>query len=606
MSILSRLEEMVRAAVRLSGARRDRLAYVTLVVALQGLLMILLLSISHWLLLRDHVAASAVAVFAGSMGLSALGHLLLRRTLFKKLLSLKLGLNEAERSRSLAEDTVREKTRLVATVSHEIRTPLNGVTGMLGLLLETGLTPEQRNYATMAHGSGRTLLSFVDEVLDGAKAEALDSGLDRDIDLVALVENVTELLSPRAQAKGIDIACRIDPNLPQTIRGSDTRLRQLLFNLAGNAIKFTEKGGVHVGALRGPDNALVLQVRDTGIGMTSEEVAKLFTAFTQANDDTQRQFGGTGLGLFISKDIVTAMGGTLSVTSKPGEGTAFTAVLPGLAAGETSLGDVRPLAGRSYRLLLRDAFARAHVRQVLEDLGAEVRAPVDESPGTLLAGPNALICDPAAAEVIVPAAKTRESASLPQIWVLLTPEERRPLRDLLQKPVTGYLLRPVRRSTLAERLARADAESLKDTTRRMRTPALPAPAARAFRVLLADDTPVNAFIARTLLERRGHSVTVVDSGAKVLAALAGAQHFDILLLDMEMPGMSGPETAVAIRAQEQESGATRLPILALTANTHPEAVAHCIASGMDGHLAKPFDHHDLEEALSRLARRSAA
>ncbi|MCA0431704.1 MAG: response regulator [Proteobacteria bacterium] len=606
--ILGKLEDIIRVIVRNSGARRDRLAFVTLVVVTQGLLMAALLSMAQWWLLRDAPVPAALVIVAGSLALTGLGHLLLRRTLFEKLLSLKAGLQEAERSRSRAEEAAQEKTQLLATMTHEIRTPLNGVIGMLGILLETELTPEQRNYSTMAHGSGRTLLSFIDEILDGAKSEALDTGEARDIELAALIENVTELLSPRAQAKGIDIACRVDPALPHYIHGSGTQLRQLLFNLAGNAIKFTQSGGVHIEALRGSDDALVIRVSDTGIGMSDGERARIFDAYAQANGDTARRFGGTGLGLFISREIVLGLGGSLEVESEPGKGTVFIACLPGLAAGEAAEDVARPLAGRSYVLLLSDSFIARHVRQALEDLGARVAISSARDEALLADAGSNLICDPAAAQALLPLAqRLAPNAPLPQIWVLLTPEERRPLRDLLQKPVTGYLLRPIRRSTLTERLARADTAALKNTERRMRDKAAPPPAARKLRVLLADDTPVNAFVARTMLERRGHKVVVVESGAAALAELRAGHRFDILLLDMEMPGLSGPETSQAIRQRETERGdGARVPILALTANTRPEAIAACITSGMDDHLAKPYDLQDLEEALNRLTARKAA
>ncbi len=504
-----------------------------------------------------------------------------------------------------AEAKALENARLLATMSHEIRTPLNGVIGMLGLLQETELTPEQQNYATTALVSGRTLLSFIDEILDGARSAAVNKAAGQDIDLTALVENVTELLSPRAQAKGIDVACRISPALPATITGDVTRLRQLLFNLAGNAIKFTMQGGVRISAARDGD-ALVLAVSDSGIGMNAAEQTRIFEAYVQANENTQALYGGTGLGLSICRRIVGELGGTLQVASVRHEGTVFTARLPGLVQ-LPALAAQLPLQGRNFVLAMADGFSRDHFAAVLSDMGAAVEANREVTESLIADADLAIICEAdSAPEIVARLLKPFRSAKpQAQVWLLLTPEERRNLRDLLVKPVTGYLLKPLRRATLVERLSAADGMILKAASARMAEKKKGRAETKPRRILVVDDTPVNAFIARTILQRAGHSVVVVESGRDALDTIRTETPFDLVLLDMEMPGLSGTETAKLIRGREAGTG-LHLPIIALTANTRPEDVARCLAAGMDGHLPKPFDQQDLHEAIERIISAMAA
>ncbi len=567
--------------------------------------------INHFM--EDRPLVAALFLLFGAAALSVLAYGLLNREVLRRMATLKSGLSAEQVARNAAEELADEKSRLLATMSHEIRTPLNGVIGMLGLLLESELSPEQKNYATTAHGSGRILLSIIDEILDGAKSEALRKDKLAHVDIIALVENVTELLAPRAHAKGIEIVSLFAPDVPQSVLGDDMRLRQILFNLAGNAIKFTETGGIAISVRRHGADGLSFTVSDTGIGMTADELSRIFKPFEQANADTTRRYGGTGLGLTISRRIAESLGGRIAAESTPGRGTSLTFTLPGMITHDAVSRSGSALAGRRFRLCLAPGFVAENFAIQLQSHGAAVMRPDDlaglDAKALLHNSLDAIICDSTSGPALLEAARkaARQGRPLPQIWILLTPDERRPLQHLLKQPVTGYLMRPVRCSTLVEQLTSRDSAFIRTAAAQLRTIATRAVSTVSLNVLLADDTPVNTVIARTILEKAGHTVAVVSSGAAAIDMINTSAPFDILLLDMEMPGLSGPETAQLIRAAEGKSGTPkRLPILALTANTRPEAIEACISAGMDGHLAKPFDRHDLETAVTRLALLPAA
>lgn len=556
---------------------------------------------------------------AGTPILAIFAYGLANRHVLKRLRTLRNGLSAEQDARNAAEAAAREKSRLLATMTHEIRTPLNGVIGMIGLLLESELDPDQRNYADMANGSGRILLSIIDEILDGAKSEALRTNDVAPIDVVALVENVTELLAPRAHAKNIDVVSRVASDVPATIIGDDMRLRQVLFNLAGNAIKFTERGGVAIEVLMSAEKQIVLRVRDSGIGMTADELNKVFEPFAQANDSTQRRFGGTGLGLAISLKLVETMGGKLAATSAPGIGTTLDVALPLQISKNSTPPSSQHLVGRQYQLVLSNNFLNDHLVAQLNALGAivETTSPDDFSAAKTLFqnADQHLICDASTIRRILRLAKQaqKKGKALPQIWVVLTPDERRILRSQLSAPLTGYLMRPVRCSTLIDQLTARDSARISSSSQQLRQmakrgrAALPQDAAIGLHVLVTDDTPVNAVIASAILKRSGHTVTVARSGEETLELLENGSSFDILLLDMEMPGLSGPETAERIRLLEKrQKRPAQLPILALTANTRPESIETCIKAGMDGYLPKPFDAADLENEMHRLTGKYAA
>ncbi len=514
--------------------------------------------------------------------------------------------------RSMASETSEEKLRLLAMMSHEIRTPLNGVVGMINLLQETALTAEQQSYAGTANSSARTLLSIVDEALDTAKGQATGQEPSGPTTLRPLVENVTELLSARAHAKALELSAFVAADVPEQVAARDVAIRQILFNLVGNAIKFTESGGVGISIFM-RDPFLVFQIEDTGIGMTASECERIFAEYQQANPETSKRFGGTGLGLSITRNLVSAMGGKIEVTSRVGRGTMFTVSLPQARQEDRAAGRAQPLTGQRVWLASEQKFTRQHTTQIIEDLGGTVmHVSSDAELKDLLAGmagpDDCVICTSGHADSLrawakTPAARTGRG---PRIWVMLTAEERRPFRDLLTAPFAGYLLKPARLTTILLRLATNNTQKLRTTANGLRAASAARSLAGKCHVLVADDNAINVLLVSTMLRKMGHIVTHVNSGAAVLDLLETKHQFDALLLDVEMPGLNGYETAVLLRKLESENDRPRLPVMALTAHRRADELARCLAAGMDGYLSKPFEQQDLYEALAGLTAQRAA
>ena len=515
-------------------------------------------------------------------------------------------LRSAIEERERAEAASEAKSRFLATVSHEIRTPLGGILGLADLLTGTTLTREQQSYVAAIRTSGAALMTLIDDILDYARIEAGRIDLMAEpFDIRDLVEGIVELLAPRAQDKGLEIASRIGGDVPVRLLGDSHRLRQVLLNLTGNAVKFTDHGGVGVEVSRREDGLIVFSVADTGPGVPQSRRTAIFEEFEQADGSASRRYGGTGLGLPIANTLVGAMGGEIELSDRAGGGSifAFTVPMPAVAKQAVPALDI-PIRRRAL-IVSSTEFQPAYLTAALEERGVEVlRVESREEAEDLLwwhdHGIEDLFVDCGQGEADVRSLTIAAArAGVARRVLLFSPFERRAFGQTAAADYDAWLVKPIRDRSLSDRMTDIEA---REPVRPAKLSVRP-PARASMRVLLAEDNPVNALVARAWLERLGAEIVYAENGLqawKEAEASLGqsARRFDLVLMDVCMPVLDGLEVTRRIRAVETRHGLPRTTIVATTADVFSQTRRECEQAGMDEVLIKPIHFGDLSRLVA--------
>jgi signal transduction histidine kinase/DNA-binding response OmpR family regulator/HPt (histidine-containing phosphotransfer) domain-containing protein len=577
---------------------------------------------------HDLAAAIVVALFTVGMAIVArrahltlVDHLQVTARLAVSEDAAKRAESVMREARDLAERVARARSAFLANMSHEIRTPMNAVLGFVELILDTELTTEQRRALELVRSSSEALLMILNDILDYSKIEAEHLELESiPFEVSKVVHATASLLAVRAREKHLELLAEVSADVPRAVRGDPTRLRQVLMNLIGNAIKFTEQGEVVVSvSVAASDGTakLTFAIRDTGIGIAAEHITSVFKEFTQADSTMTRRYGGTGLGLAISQRLVRLMGGELAVSSEVGRGSefSFTLALPVESAPPTRTTGLAALGGRRMLIVDDNQTNRRILREMLAAEGIKVDEASTAADG-LVALRGAVTkkarYDLAILDVQMPdmdgfqvatAVRGEKAIARTNLLMLTSAGQRGDGERCRELGIRGYLTKPISRSDLLEALGTVLAGSPEEAgTPEVVTRHTIAESRRSLRVLLAEDNPVNQQVAVAMLVKRGHEVHVSSNGREAADAVR-ARDYDVVLMDIQMPEMDGFEATQAIRAMPKGKD---LPIIGLTAHALSGERERCLLHGMTDYLAKPFKAHELFALVEGTAEPKAA